>query len=192
MGPNFTPTEMARCARLPGATLPHVVSPAWALSQVPRGTCSRPRLGPAAFGVLLPQVLELWVSQPGSRSPSLTRVARGAGRGGFLWTRTLHARFCSRAPLSRRLRLRASDYSFRLGEEQQVPATRRRLPSTDTASGIARRSASPPRPRGGHAPSDHAPVTHASSLTKPRPLWALVGTTPLMATPLAAPVSGSS
>lgn len=129
MGANSTPTEMARCARLPGATLPHVVGPAWAPSQVPRGTCSRPRLGPAAFDVLLPQVHYLWVPLPSSRSPSLTWVARGAGRGGSLWTRTLHKRFCTRAPLSRRLRLRASDFSFRLGEEQQVPATRRPPPA---------------------------------------------------------------
>lgn len=116
----------------PGCPLsPHVVGPAWALSQVPRDTCSRPRLGPAAFGVLLPQVHENSGVPPTQfpKTLSLTRVARGAERGGSLRTRTLHARFCSRAPLSRRLRPRASDYSFRLGKEQQVLAARRPPPA---------------------------------------------------------------
>lgn len=53
--------------------------------------------------------------------------------------------------------------------KSRPPAARRRLPSTDTASGIARRSASPSRPRDGHAPCDHAPVAHASSLTQTTP-----------------------
>lgn len=50
------------------------------------------------------------------------------------------------------------------------PAARHRLPSTDTASGIARRGASPPRPpRRPRPSSDHAPVTHPSSLTTTTP-----------------------
>lgn len=88
--------------------------------------------------------------------------------------------------------LRTSRSDSAKNNKSLPPAARRRLPSTDTASGIARRSASPPRPRDGHAPSDHAPVAHASSLTKTTPSLAARRTTPLMATPLAAPVPGSS
>ena len=65
--------------------------------------------------------------------------------------------------------LRTSRSDSAKNNKSLPPAARRRLPSTDTASGIARRSASPPRPRDGHAPSDHAPVAHASSLTKTTP-----------------------
>lgn len=162
---------MARCARLPGAALPHVVGPAWALSQVLRGTCSRPRLGPAAFRVLLPQERELGVPLSSTRSTSLTRVARGAGRGGScrhaLFTRASALALPSVSVSACALRTTRSDSAK--NNKSRPPAARRRLPSTDTASGIARRSASPSRPRDGHAPSDHAPVAHASSLTKTTP-----------------------
>lgn len=99
MGANSTPTEMARCARLPGATLPHVVGPAWAPSQVPHGTCSRPRLGPAAFGVFLPQVHEL-LSSPTQFPKPLTHPGRARGRARRLLvdTHSSQALLLSRSP----------------------------------------------------------------------------------------------
>lgn len=48
--------------------------------------------------------------------------------------------------------LRAPRSDSAKNNKSPPPAARRRLPRTDTASGIARRSASPPRPRRGHAP----------------------------------------
>lgn len=114
-----------------------------------------------------------------------------------MWTRTLHKRFCFRAPLSRRLRLRASDFSFRLGEEQQVPATRRPPPAAGSPI-LTPLPGSRVEARHRTAPAVATPLVITPLLltplrsSKPRPLWARVGATPLMATPLAALVPGSS
>lgn len=138
---------------------------------VPRGTCSRPKLGPAAFGVLLPQVRELGVPLLSSEAPHSPGSRAGPGAaapcGHALFTRASALALPLVAVSACALPTTRSDSAK--NNKSPPPAARRRLPSTDTASGIARRSASPPRPRDGHAPSDHAPVALASSRTKTTP-----------------------
>lgn len=171
-GANSTPTEMARCAQLPCATLPHVVGPAWALSQSRVARARGPSWGPRPSGYSSRRCANSGSLYPLPEAPHSPGSRAGPGAaapcGHALFTRASALALPLVAVSACALPTTRSDSAK--NNKSPPPAARRRLPSTDTASGIARRSASPPRPRDGHAPSDHAPVAHASSRTKTTPL----------------------
>lgn len=139
--------------------------PAWHVLEAqagPRGLRGAPPAGARTWGP--PFQFPKPFNSPGSRAGP----GAAAPRGHALSTRASALALPVVAASACALRIPRSDSAK--NNKSPPPAARHRLPSTDTASGIARRGASPPRPpRRPRPSSDHAPVTHPSSLTTTTP-----------------------